>query len=528
MIYDAIEGTPQGDVLQDVAAAQGPPVVNSFTYELENLTPMSLVQELESGNDTQAPHFTKPAVMYPSVTKPVGNDLHLRCPSRGIPEPNITWTKDGESFNATHLNHWSFVLENLLVSDSGNYTCTVCNIVACINFTTKVEVMENIPSLSMISNEPEDSHDNEPDRVAGEYNETVPQAAPHFTKPGSMNRLMAKPAGNMLRLKCPAEGNPEPNITWSKDGETPNRHLGVIRYSRWSLTLEDLVVADSGNYTCTVCNIHGCISFTFKVEIIERYPHKPYVKEGYPHNVTAIVNSTVSFECCTFSDLEPHIEWVKMTHMPLENVKPQDGNFTIIQQPSIPTNTPEVLVLNNVSYEDEGWYTCIAGNSLGVTYASAYLHVVDTDALCSAAVHAEEAWPAPQPPVPVSVRPTTTACPFLSWRTVVAITSLCLVAALLGRKIPCPHRSRGRDAADIEAAADIGERHSDRTMHSIPSGGSDHDSSLPPAQDQEGENEEAARNRDSTGCSGDTMDKEGDRGEAESGQCAECSGASRK
>ena len=35
-------------------------------------------------------------------------------------------------------------------------------------------------------------------------------------------------------------------------------------------------------------------------------------------------------------------------------------------------------MLSNVSYEDEGWYTCIAGNSLGLAYASAYLHVVDS------------------------------------------------------------------------------------------------------------------------------------------------------
>jgi hypothetical protein len=42
------------------------------------------------------------------------------------------------------------------------------------------------------------------------------------------------------------------------------------------------------------------------------------------------------------------------------------------------SDTPEELVLSNVSYEDEGWYTCIAANSLGVSYASAYLHVVDS------------------------------------------------------------------------------------------------------------------------------------------------------
>lgn len=37
----------------------------------------------------------------------------------------------------------------------------------------------------------------------------------------------------------------------------------------------------------------------------------------------------------------------------------------------------EVLELYNVTHEDEGWYTCIASNSLGATVASAYLRVVD-------------------------------------------------------------------------------------------------------------------------------------------------------
>jgi hypothetical protein len=50
----------------------------------------------------------------------------------------------------------------------------------------------------------------------------------------------------------------------------------------------------------------------------------------------------------------------------------------------------------------------------------------------------------PQPPVPVSVHPTTTSCPLYSWRTMVVITSLCLLAAILGRMFPrkwpcCPN-----------------------------------------------------------------------------------------
>lgn len=34
-------------------------------------------------------------------------------------------------------------------------------------------------------------------------------------------------------------------------------------------------------------------------------------------------------------------------------------------------------MLENVTYADEGWYTCIAANSLGHTVGSAYLRVVD-------------------------------------------------------------------------------------------------------------------------------------------------------
>lgn len=38
---------------------------------------------------------------------------------------------------------------------------------------------------------------------------------------------------------------------------------------------------------------------------------------------------------------------------------------------------PEVLRLNNVTYDDEGWYTCVAVNSLGSSNSSGYLMVVD-------------------------------------------------------------------------------------------------------------------------------------------------------
>jgi len=56
----------------------------------------------------------------------------------------------------------------------------------------------------------------------------------------------------------------------------------------------------------------------------ERFPHKPIVVDGYPKNVTALVNATVKFSCPTISDLEPYIQWVKSSHRVDDETGPVD------------------------------------------------------------------------------------------------------------------------------------------------------------------------------------------------------------
>lgn len=104
--------------------------------------------------------------------------------------------------------------------------------------------------------------------TAGEHNNTAPESPPSFNKSDEMHASVVKPAGNMLRLRCPSVGNPRPNITWLKNNEEPRRDLGTAIRTKWTLRLEDLVPKDSGNYTCIVCNHLGCINHTFKVDII--------------------------------------------------------------------------------------------------------------------------------------------------------------------------------------------------------------------------------------------------------------------
>jgi len=52
------------------------------------------------------------------------------------------------------------------------------------------------------------------------------------------------------------------------------------------------------------------------------------VLDGYPHNVTAVVNTTVKFSCPTYSELEPHIEWVRTSHRVEDGMDPVDVTIT--------------------------------------------------------------------------------------------------------------------------------------------------------------------------------------------------------
>ncbi|XP_050519178.1 fibroblast growth factor receptor homolog 1 isoform X1 [Diabrotica virgifera virgifera] len=211
------------------------------------------------------------------------------------------------------------------------------------------------------------------------FNVTVLEA-PYFTRKNQMTKLLVKPAGNMVRLTCRAEGNPKPNITWYRDDKSPpTRKLGDIKINHFSLTLEDLVPNDKGNYTCLVCNIIGCINFTFAVDVVERYPSKPYIKDGYPQNQTVLAYTNITLECPQIIvDLEPYIQWFKLNDTEITEDDLSNLNWIQLEQKSDDgRGNPEAYEILNVTHQDEGWYACFASNSLGTTVSRAYITVVD-------------------------------------------------------------------------------------------------------------------------------------------------------
>ncbi|XP_006799026.1 fibroblast growth factor receptor 2 isoform X1 [Neolamprologus brichardi] len=302
-----------------------------------------------------------------------GEVLKLSCPLPGT--GTITWTKDGSSLgnnNRTLIEQEVLQIRDTTPKDSGLYACTsvgkdtVCFIV-------------NVTDAISSGDDEDDTERSEDTGADGEQ-----LSAPYWTSSAKMEKkLHAVPAANTVKFRCAAGGNPKPKLRWLKNSKPfrqEDRMGGYkVRSQHWTLIMESVVPSDKGNYTCLVENEFGSINHTYTLDVVERSPHRPILQAGLPANTTVHVGEDARFVCKVYSDAQPHIQWLK--HITQNGSQLGiDGHPYVRVLKTAGVNTTdkeiEVLYLPNVTFEDAGEYTCLAGNSIGISYHTAWLTVL--------------------------------------------------------------------------------------------------------------------------------------------------------
>ncbi|XP_070595026.1 fibroblast growth factor receptor 4 isoform X2 [Erythrolamprus reginae] len=306
-----------------------------------------------------------------------GSHLKLYCSTNH--SLSITWYKEDKQLSPSEHVH---IQKNLLeipeatYEDSGLYSCRTRNTGGILrNFTISV-----VDSLG--SGDDDEDSDVENAHVDSNEEPSHTHRAPYWTHPHRMDKkLHAVPAGNTVKFRCPASGNPTPSIRWLKNGREfrgEHRIGGIrLRHQHWSLVMESVVPSDRGNYTCLVENKFGSIRYSYFLDVLERSPHRPILQAGLPANTTAVLGSNVEFFCKVYSDAQPHIQWLKHIKVNGSSFGPDGVPYVqILKTADINSSEVEVLYLQNVTLEDAGEYTCLAGNSIGLSYQSAWLTIL--------------------------------------------------------------------------------------------------------------------------------------------------------
>uniref|UniRef100_A0A8C2PSR9 Fibroblast growth factor receptor 2 n=1 Tax=Cyprinus carpio TaxID=7962 RepID=A0A8C2PSR9_CYPCA len=194
-------------------------------------------------------------------------------------------------------------------------------------------------------------------------------------------KLHAVPAANTVKFRCAAAGNPKPEMRWLKNGKPfkqEDRMGGYkLRLQHWTLIMESVVPSDKGNYTCVVENAYGSINHTYTLDVVERSPHRPILQAGLPANVTVQVGEDAKFVCKVYSDAQPHIQWLQHIMKNGSRYGPDGLPYVrVLKRSGINSSDVEVLVLNNVTEEDSGEYTCQVSNYIGQVSQSGWLTVL--------------------------------------------------------------------------------------------------------------------------------------------------------
>uniref|UniRef100_A0A8U8CGR0 Protein tyrosine kinase 7 (inactive) n=1 Tax=Geospiza parvula TaxID=87175 RepID=A0A8U8CGR0_GEOPR len=158
------------------------------------------------------------------------------------------------------------------------------------------------------------------------------------------------------------EKKQELSVTVANGSSLPSH----VSHNAGILSFHKVSRSDSGNYTCIASNRpQGEIRATVQLVVAVYVTFKLE-----PEPTTVYPGHTAMFQCQAEGDPVPHIQWKGKD-------KILDPGKLLPRYTIMPNGS---LVIYDVTSEDSGKYTCIAGNSCNIKHREAFLYVVDKPA----------------------------------------------------------------------------------------------------------------------------------------------------
>ncbi|KAK1155520.1 hemicentin-1-like [Acipenser oxyrinchus oxyrinchus] len=299
-----------------------------------------------------------------------GASITLHCEAEGVPEPEVTWYRNGlqlEPGNGLQTSQHGLEIQEAQVVDSGLYTCKVSNLAGQVDRTFRLTVRV-------------------PPAVDGPFQQ-------------SLNRTLGTP----ITLLCEATGVPPPSITWLKDGapiENNAEWRGMSGGSR--LELGPVQLSHAGTYTCLARNTEGETRrhYTLAVQV-----PPSIVGSSLATDLSVAASEDVTLECLVRGSPKPEVTWLK-DGAPLDLTDPQH------LQLSQDGGSLRILGLRPA---DSGMYSCLAENSAGQETKIYTLTVLVPPSVGSVPAEPAEVTAVQGGSVSLECRATGTPPPQISW-----------------------------------------------------------------------------------------------------------------
>ncbi|XP_042230990.1 hemicentin-1-like isoform X2 [Homarus americanus] len=240
-----------------------------------------------------------------------GDQMKLKCPVRASPPLTFIWHKDGQrilggSHRMRLKKNGTLAIKSLVTEDAGTYVCTAVNAVGATKIPVVLEV--HVP--------------------------------PTIREDSEMYSVSER---EVLVVPCVTTGIPPPTLTWIRDDQT----------LMWNNTLRDgslgLVgsAESEGRYECLVTNAAGSAKRAVNVMLIRR----PEISPPGDETLTVLTGQDLKLPCEVTGHPPPSVIWRR------------DGEkLTAMDDLGL---NPRYLLMNEVTPDLAGTYTCTANNSVG-------------------------------------------------------------------------------------------------------------------------------------------------------------------